>query len=675
MDGDARMLWILGKLIKIVIVLTILGLLGALAFVSFMDPNNYKKQIDQALQEHVGLPLKINGPVQWSLRPKTMLHLQQIVINKPGNETTTILEIKDASMHLDLFSYIKGDLLINDLELKDVNLDLAEIKQLPKVPVTHTSRIESLIVKNISINMPNNVEHLNWQLKNATLLAKNVVIGSGKDLPVINVTGDLINASRPSPTTLNLDTTIAIDAAKHLLTLDPLKLTWNNTPFLGDAKIERFDTEPVINGSLTMESTDINSVLKKLDPYYANNNQYQTQTMQANVIYSFATKEQILDLSKMHLQIGAGTIDGNLKVSLTAPYQTEFTLTADGVDFVPVSALGKALFPSLPSQTFIPLDFIKDLTVNGKFAGTKLHLGNNVQIDQITLGIVGQGGIIQFAPLTVVANGGTHNMAINLDVINKQQPFLQVTEQADNVALEPWLKLVHENPIIDGTANIKASLEAMGNSVAELKQTLTGAVNVTVNDGTLYGFDADKLMGFTTQAVNDIFNEVSKSPSIDIRSLSIKRASDWINTQRDGPKTKFNSFELKADIDQGISKKASIAMNNNVMELKATGGFNLGDNTLNFDATIVNKTDVTTSFKSLSDYIKKTPLPVLITGTIDKPLYGPNIQAFAVNVVQLAQTQLLNQAISKMVAVTPPNGKTSKTATDLFLDSLQSLTK
>jgi uncharacterized protein involved in outer membrane biogenesis len=667
------MLWILGKLIKIVIILAILGLLGGLVFVSFMDPNNYKKQINHSLEEYAGLPLRVNGAVQWKLRPNAMLHIQQIVVNKPGTETTPILEIKDASMHFDLFSYLKGDLVIHDLELKDVNLDLTEAKNLTRAPTANKCLIQSLVVKNISVNMQNRVDNSNWQLKNANFSAKNVIVGSGKDFPVINVTGDLVNAGQHA--TINLDTVVALDASKHLLTLDPLKLNWNSTPFTGSAKIEQYDTDPILNGTVTMGATDVSGVLKRLDPYYANNTQIQPHTMQGQVVYSFATKEQILDLSNIHFQMDSGTIDGNFKISLIAPYQTEFTLTAEDIDFGPLSTLGKALFPTLPSQTLIPVDLVKNLTVNGKIAGTKLHLGNEMQIDQITLGIIGQNGIIQFAPLTVVAYGGTHNMAFNLDVINKQQPFLQLTEQADMVILEPWLKLIHESEKISGTASIKASLEAMGNDIASLKQTMTGAVNISIKDGTLYGFDADKLMSFTTKTVNDIFNEVSKAPSTDIRNLAIKKSSEWINTQQDGPKTKFDFFELKADIDQGISKKASIAMNNNVIDLKATGGFNLGDNTLNFDATLANKADVVTDVKALAAYIKKTPLAVLITGTIEKPLYGPNIQGFVVNIIQLAQTDMLNQALSKMVAATPPNGKTSKTATDLFVDSLQSLTK
>jgi len=667
------MFWLLGKLIKIVIILAILGSIGGLIFIYFMNPNNYKQQINQALQNYSGLPLKVNGAVQWSLRPKAMLHLQELAINKPGDEKTPILEIKDASMHFDLFSYIKGDLIVNDLNLSDVTVDLAAVKLLPRAPTIHKCLIQTLTVKNISVAMTNPVDQLDWQLKNATLTAKNVVFSNGGNLPAINLTGDLVSVDHHA--TLNLDTTIALEISKHILSLDPLKLTWNGTPFQGNAKIEQYDTDPIINGTLTLDATDVSGILKKLDPYYAGTNQGQTHSMQAQITYSFATKEQILDLSNVHFQMDTGAIDGNLKISIASPHQAEFTLTADNIDFVPLSILGKALFPSPPTQTMIPVDFVKNLTVNGKFVGTKLHFGNNMQIDQITLGVAGQSGVIQFAPLTVVAYGGTHNMALNLDVINKQQPFLQLTEQAENIALQPWLKLIHETGIISGTANIKASLEAMGNDVTSLKQTLTGAVNLSVNDGTLYGFNADKLMSFTTQTVNDIFNQVSKSPSTDLRSLAIKRGSDWIRTQQDGPQTKFDYFELKADIDQGISKKASIAMNDNVMELKAAGGFDLSNNTLNFNATIVNKLDVTTDVKSLATYIKKTPLEVLITGTVDKPLYGPNIQAFVVNIVQSAQTDLFNQAVAKMVAATPPNGKTSKTATDLFMDSLQSLTK
>ena len=215
----------------------------------------------------------------------------------------------------------------------------------------------------------------------------------------------------------------------------------------------------------------------------------------------------------------------------------------------------------------------------------------------------------------------------------------------------------------------------MGNDSESLKQTLTGDINTQVNNGVLYGINIDKLMSFTSQTVTDIFNEISKAPSTDVRNLAIKKASDWINTQQDVPKTKFSYLEIKASIEQGISKKASISMNNSTIDLKATGGFDLGNNTLNFNAVVLNNGGIATNIKPLDAYIKKAPLELLVTGTIQKPLYGPNIQGFAVNVLQLAKTDLTNQGISKMVAATPPNSKTSKTATELFVDSLSSLTR
>lgn len=668
------MFWFLRKFIKIIVLLTILGLLAGLTFIYFINPNDYKKQITQSLGEYFGLPIKVQGPVQWSLGSKTMLHLKDIVISQPGNDTERpIAEIKDANMHFDIFSYIRGDLIVNDLELSDVTLDLTAVNQIPKDAVKYQSIIQNLTIKNISVLTNNPIDHLNWQLKNATLTAKNIMINSEKPLPNINISGDLINVTQHA--TLNLDTTMAVNPIKQQLTLEPLKLTWNNTPFHGHAKINQYNSEPIIMGALTMDATDVDGVLKKLDPYYANSTQEQPQNMQAQFTYNFETKSQILDLNNIHFEMGAGSIDGSFKMSFTSPHQSEFSLTADNVNIKRLSQLGKALFPSLPSQSFFSIDLIKQLTINGKLAGTHLHFNNNLQIDNLTLNVVGQNGIVQIAPLSVTAYGGTHNITINLDVINKEQPFIQLTEQADQIDIEPWLKLIHETAIINGTANIKASLEAMGNDSESLKQTLTGDINTQVNNGVLYGINIDKLMSFTSQTVTDIFNEISKAPSTDVRNLAIKKASDWINTQQDVPKTKFSYLEIKASIEQGISKKASISMNNSTIDLKATGGFDLGNNTLNFNAVVLNNGGIATNIKPLDAYIKKAPLELLVTGTIQKPLYGPNIQGFAVNVLQLAKTDLTNQGISKMVAATPPNSKTSKTATELFVDSLSSLTR
>lgn len=665
------MLWLLGKLIKIIIIVAILGLIAVLIAAFFVNPNNFKSQINNALQNHTGQSLKVTGPIQWTLRPQTKLHLQDVVLNKDDNQSI-VLQAKDVTINFDVLSYLTNNLVINDLTLNDVTVDWDQIRTIKQNKPKYKSLIKTLSLKNVSLLSQNKANTINWQLKNSVLTANNLTFDNKiSTMAPIKLQGDLVNTNTNA--IFNIDTVLKADFTKHALILDPLKIMWNTTPVNGTATIIEYENDLAINGTLSLDNVEIDSILKKLDPYYSN--KAESKTITAQTTYSYQLQGQVLDLTNLHLQINNGYVDGNLKISTNSPYQIEFALNSDNMDFSPILLLSKSMFTNSLSESLVPVDFIKNLTVNGKFTSSHLSLPNNLQLDQLNFNVVGQNGIMQVSPVLMVAYGSTHNMSLNIDVINKQQPFFQITEQADNVNLEPWLTMIKETEVINGTASIKASLEAMGNDVATLKQTLTGSINMYVNAGQLYDIDALALVNFTTQTVNDIFNQVAQSSAPDIRALAISKAAGWIDTQKNNPTTKFDSFELKADIDQGVSKKASIAMSNNVVELKGTGGFNINNNTLDFNATLTNKQDINTTIKVLAGYMKQATLPILITGSLQKPIFGPNIQEYAVNIINSAQQDLLTQAITKMVAVTPLNVKTSKTASDLFLDSLAGLSR
>ncbi len=82
-----------------------------------------------------------------------------------------------------------------------------------------------------------------------------------------------------------------------------------------------------------------------------------------------------------------------------------------------------------------------------------------------------------------------------------------------------------------------------------------------------------------------------------------------------------------------------------------------------------------TDVQVLTSYIKATPLSMTINGTLDQTTYGPNVQGYVTSILKTAITDIQTQALAKMLAATPANDKTDKTATELFLNSLQSLNK
>ena len=72
--------WI-GKLFKIILFVIILGIIAFVCFIVFANPNSYKDKITNILQTYTGLPLKINGNIDWVLRPEAIFKLEDVTLN------------------------------------------------------------------------------------------------------------------------------------------------------------------------------------------------------------------------------------------------------------------------------------------------------------------------------------------------------------------------------------------------------------------------------------------------------------------------------------------------------------------------------------------------------------------------------------------------------------------
>lgn len=661
------MWWILKKVCKVLIILIILGLIGGVVLLFVVDPDNFKSHITDTLQKTTGQAIQINGEISWSIRPHTTINMKDLVLTKGFDDNTPVLQIKEAIVNIDLFSLLKSVPIIEKLTLNNLTIDWVLAKNLSMNPNNnlHKLLIASLQIKNGSIKLEDSTDHINWLLQNINLSANNIMLNRNKEFPSLQISGDLINLDRNI--TYKIDTIVKIDLNNDTLILDPLKMLWNNTQFTGTATIAEYLTNPIISGDMAMDKTDVASILQKVDPYYANNSLQVSHSMQMQMAYSYQLKNKILDLTKIDFKLDNGSLNGNCRLGIANPYNAEFALTADNLNLAPLTLVGAALFPTVHTMSSFPADLFQDLSIKGSFAGTNISYNDAIKVDQVNMEVSGGSGVIQLAPVLISAYGGTHNIIFNLDVINKQQPYFELSDQASKIKLN--------NNIISGDATIKASLNAMGNDMQGIKQTLNGSVNLYVNDGVLRGIDIDRVMELANNATTDVFYELTNSPAAKLNVLAIKGSSDIVTTQQDNPETNFNSFALQTTIKAGIAKNTNVTMGNKAIALKGSGEFSLLDKNVNMSATIANNTDVVTDSVILSQYMKQTAVDMSITGTITSPVFGPTVYPYIMNVIKAAQLEISNQAVAKMIAATPTNLKTDKSASTLFIDSLQSLAK
>ncbi len=111
---------IIVRLIAAIVLLCALAIVG---LVLWVNPNDFKSQISDAVYRWTGRPLLINGSIQWSLFPWLGLQLNQIQINNPlGFSAHPFMRMQRLDLRIRLLP-----LLHHQLEIAQLNLIKPEI--------------------------------------------------------------------------------------------------------------------------------------------------------------------------------------------------------------------------------------------------------------------------------------------------------------------------------------------------------------------------------------------------------------------------------------------------------------------------------------------------------------------------------------------------------------------
>ncbi|MEJ2307740.1 MAG: AsmA family protein [Gammaproteobacteria bacterium] len=110
-------------IIKGLAAILLLMLLVAVAVIALFDPNDYKKQIEAAVEQTTGRPLALNAPLEWTLYPWLGMRTGDVTLgNSKGFDEGHLLSAQQASLRVKLLPLLKGELVTDT-----VLLDGAEI--------------------------------------------------------------------------------------------------------------------------------------------------------------------------------------------------------------------------------------------------------------------------------------------------------------------------------------------------------------------------------------------------------------------------------------------------------------------------------------------------------------------------------------------------------------------
>jgi AsmA protein len=153
--------------------------------------------------------------------------------------------------------------------------------------------------------------------------------------------------------------------------------------------------------------------------------------------------------------------------------------------------------------------------------------------------------------------------------------------------------------ILDGTGRASAKLAFSGDRPAEIKQSLSGRVDLALEKGAVKGIDLAALM------------------------RSAEKVLDFTWTRGSGARTAFSELRAPFTVADGVARTDSASLTSPLLALSASGSADLVRETLDFR--------VQSQAAYSTGSAKKTDIriPILVGGTFAEPLIAPDVKAVA----------------------------------------------
>ncbi len=338
--------------------------------------------------------------------------------------------------------------------------------------------------------------------------------------------------------------------------------------------------------------------------------------------------------SRLNLRV-AGQLDGAALAATATQYgflqpRHEATLTVGKLDlnrYLPDNQAEKAV-ALFQNGTPFRLDWMDFLNVDGKLSVGELAMGR-FRIKGITADIKARPESISLDQLGAEIYDGKLKGSVKL--LRDKEPRVELSQQLIGMQIKPLMLDLFDFNRVEGASNGWVQLNAHGNSLAALRNTLSGKVAVRLEKGALTGIDL-------VSALRDLPGELK----------------DWNNNtmvaQAD-QKTTFSALSAGFELDNGIARNQDLNLESSLVNVKGGGKFDLTQSIVDYTLNVRANPQ---AFKQLNGI----NVPLKITGQINKPTYSLDFNAMVKGKkTESEKQQALKKELTKQITTILPGSK------------------
>lgn len=319
---------------------------------------------------------------------------------------------------------------------------------------------------------------------------------------------------------------------------------------------------------------------------------------------------------------------GKFSIAKFSPLAVGFELDIDRINvdkyFPPVAPDAKKVAADKP----IDLSALKGLNANGAVRIGALQAAG-VKASNLKLQIKAANGKLDVAPHSANLYDGALAGSFSADANGNR---MVAKETLTNVNIDPLLRDVTGNGMIEGRGNLSLDLATGGASVAAMKRALGGNARLALRDGAIKGINIGKALR-EYKAVSGIQQGAARKA---------------VSTE----KTDFTEISASFRIANGVAHNDDLQAKSLLLRLGGSGDINIADNSIHYvvKAAVVN-TSTGQEGKELAN-LKGVTVPVHLSGQFDALSYRVDVAAIATDLaktrVNEATQQLQQRATDKV---------------------------
>jgi AsmA protein len=284
---------------------------------------------------------------------------------------------------------------------------------------------------------------------------------------------------------------------------------------------------------------------------------------------------------------------------------------------------------------------LRKLVLDGRARVGNLKAGGMV-IQNVDMAISGRKGQFNLDPFTMDLYQGRMVSAATFNV-QKNTPRGSFKVKTNGVQVGPFIQNVSQKEFLEGALNADVKLTFQGDDPDTIKQNLNGQGELIFTDGAIVGVD---LAGMVRNV----------KANLGLGEKTVEK-----------PRTDFAELKAPFTLTRGLFNTPGITMISPLIRLLVLGSADLVKETLDFKV----QPKFVATLKGQGDTKKRSGLtvPLLVTGTFDKPKFRPDMEALVKT--SIPQVKEIKKEVKALIENKGDTGEQLKSIEDKAKDLLK----